>query len=403
TRMLRKAGIVAFVTSAIILSSAYLARAQTASANDTARFLAGMPPSSASPLAPLTQDPAWLQHARYFNSAFGNLDKNQFAKIRAWSSAKITAPSPVLFYMFSGPDFLYANAFFPNATTYVMAGLEPVGPIPDLMRLPRGSVAEGLRHIERSLSTILTLSFFKTHDMRTTLGPPSGFCAKEAITRSISAVLCTPPAVVSIASLGAASSIDCHMAWCAAVSGCMIGMRVSSSLAAPVLGLKHMLTQAGIDLEHDNVRIVPAPPSGDGRWMGHAGVEAIRQGVADAYWGNGMRLAIGERAGVAKLHLDLRRGDGPPGARFYNFAALTTTERLVTEQPDIAAGAVRAVVKAQNALKADPSRATTIGERLFRSEEASLIADLIARDAPFYDATISPEAVDGLNTFAKAS
>jgi len=164
-----------------------------------------------------------------------------------------------------------------------------------------------------------------------------------------------------------------------------------------------MLTQAGIDLERDNVCIVPAPPSGDGRWMGHAGVEAIRQGVADAYWGNGMRLAIGERAGVAKLQLDLRRGDGPPGARFYNFAALTTTERLVIEQPDIAAGAVRAVVKAQNALKADPSRATAIGERLFRPEEASLIADLIARDAPFYDTTISPEAVDGLNTFAKAS
>jgi hypothetical protein len=168
--MLRKTGIAAFVTSAIILASAYSARAQTASANDTARFLAGMPPSIASPLAPLTQDPAWQQHARYFNSAFGNLDKNQFAKIRAWSSAKLTAPSPVLFYMFSGPDFLYANAFFPNATTYVMAGLEPVGPIPDLMRLPRGSVAEGLRHIERSLSTILTLSFFKTHDMRMTLG-----------------------------------------------------------------------------------------------------------------------------------------------------------------------------------------------------------------------------------------
>jgi NitT/TauT family transport system substrate-binding protein len=28
---------------------------------------------------------------------------------------------------------------------------------------------------------------------------------------------------------------------------------------------------------------------------------------------------------------------------------------------------------------------------------------LIARDAPFYDATISPEAIDGLNKFAKAS
>jgi hypothetical protein len=169
-RTLRKAGIGAFVASGIILAAACPARAQTASADDTARFLAGMPPSSASPLAPLTQDPAWQKHARYFNSAFGNLDKNQFAKIRAWSSAKLTAPSPVLFYMFSGPDFLYANAFFPNATTYVMAGLEPVGPIPDLMRLPRGSIAEALRHIEGSLSSILTISFFKTHDMRMTLG-----------------------------------------------------------------------------------------------------------------------------------------------------------------------------------------------------------------------------------------
>src|SRR5262249_9075290 len=161
--------------------------------------------------------------------------------------------------------------------------------------------------------------------------------------------------------------------------------------------------QAGSELEHDNVRTVRAPPSADGRWRGHAGVEATRQGVPDAYWGNGMRLAIGERAGVAKLQLDLRRGDGPPGARFYNFAALTTTEQLVIEQPDIAAGAVRAVVKAHNVLKADPSCATTIRERLFRSEDGSLVADRIARDAPFYDATISPEAVDGLNTFAKAS
>jgi len=106
-----------------------------------------------------------------------------------------------------------------------------------------------------------------------------------------------------------------------------------------------------------------------------------------------MRIAIAEKLGVAKLHLDLRRGDGPPGARWYNFAALTTTERLVSEQPEVAAGAVRAIVKAQKALQANPSLATPIGERLFPPEEASLIAELIARDAPFYDAKIVPEAV----------
>src|ERR1700756_5515536 len=174
--MLRKTGIAAFVTSAIILASAYSARAQTASANDTARFLAGMPPSIASPLAPLTRDPAWQQHARYFNSAFGNLDKNQFAKIRAWSSAKLTAPSPVLFYMFSGPDFLYANAFFPNATTYVLSGLEPVGPIPDLLKLQAATVFQTQRNIQRSLRTVLTISYFITAHMMSDLssGPVHG-------------------------------------------------------------------------------------------------------------------------------------------------------------------------------------------------------------------------------------
>ncbi len=181
------------------------------------------------------------------------------------------------------------------------------------------------------------------------------------------------------------------------------GLRISTSTAFPEVGLRHLLKQADIDLERDRVSIVPLPNIKDAHLKYRVGVDALAQNIADAYWGNGMRLAIGEKLGVANVHLDLRRGDGPPGARFYNFAALTTTERLIEEQPQIAAGAVRAIAKAQKALAADPSRATAIGERLFAPEAASLIAGLIARDAPFYDATISAEAVDGINKFATAN
>ena len=180
------------------------------------------------------------------------------------------------------------------------------------------------------------------------------------------------------------------------------GLRISSSMEAPVLGLRHLLAEAGLDLARGDAQIVSAPPTQAGRFMGHAGVLAIEDGRADAYWGNGMRLAIGEKLRIAKLHLDLRRGDGPPGARYYNFAALTATERLIAEHPDAAAGAVRAIVKAQQALKADPSLATGVAERLFPPDEVPLIAGLIARDAPFYDATISPEAIAGLNKVARA-
>ena len=181
------------------------------------------------------------------------------------------------------------------------------------------------------------------------------------------------------------------------------GLRISSSTAFPNMALKHMLTEAGIDLERDKVQIVSSPITGKNElWRGHDGIDAIERG-ADAFWGNGLRAAIGEKLGVAKIHLDLRRGDGPPGARLYNFAALTTTDQLVNEQPQVAAAAVRAIVKTQSALKADPFLAARVGTRLFPMEEASLIGGLVARDAPFYDANIWPEAVDGLNRFALAN
>jgi ABC-type nitrate/sulfonate/bicarbonate transport system substrate-binding protein len=181
------------------------------------------------------------------------------------------------------------------------------------------------------------------------------------------------------------------------------GLRISSSLSWPGMGLRHMLAESGIDIARDNVRIVASPPpTGDKGWLGRNGVIAIESGMADAFWGNGMRVALGESVGVAKLHLDLRRGDGPPGARFYSFPALTTTERLVRERPEHAAKAIRAIVKTQKALRADPSLATQVGERLFPPDEAKLIARLIERDAPFYDAKISHEAVNGLNKFTSA-
>jgi NitT/TauT family transport system substrate-binding protein len=182
------------------------------------------------------------------------------------------------------------------------------------------------------------------------------------------------------------------------------GLRISAAPAWPEMSLRHMLAEAGIDLEKDKVRIVPPPPPyGDKGFMARNGVDTIIQNTADAYWGNGMRVALGEHLGLAKLHLDLRRGDGPPGARYYNFAALTAREFLTKEHPEVAAGAIRAIVMAQKALKENPSISTEIGQRLFPADEAQLIAGLIERDAPFYDAEISHDAVDGLVKFAKTS
>ena len=143
--------------------------ADTVTANDTARFLAGMAPSADSPLTPLTRDPAWQRHAKFFDTAFGQLEQRQLSKIRSWTEAHLAAPRPTMFYMFSGPDFLYADAFYSKASTYVLSALEPVGSVPDLTRLPPGGIGSALYNVERSLGSILSFSFFITKQMKTDL------------------------------------------------------------------------------------------------------------------------------------------------------------------------------------------------------------------------------------------
>jgi hypothetical protein len=155
---------------AMLFAASGTARATDApTADDTARFLAGMMPSADSPLMPLTRDPAWQRHAKFFDSAFDQLDQRQISKVRAWSDANIAASKPTMFYMFSGPDFLYADAFYPKATTYVLSALEPPGSIPDLTRVPRDSVGAALSNVEHSLGSILSFSFFITKKMKVDL------------------------------------------------------------------------------------------------------------------------------------------------------------------------------------------------------------------------------------------
>jgi hypothetical protein len=160
----------AAVAATMFLAAAMPARAaDTVSADDTARFLAGMLPSADSPLMPLTKDPAWQRHAKFFDTAFAQLEQRQLSKIRTWADANLAAPRPTMFYMFSGPDFLYANAFYGKATTYVLSALEPVGSPSDLTKLSHGAIGSALYDIERSTGTIMSFSFFITKQMRTDL------------------------------------------------------------------------------------------------------------------------------------------------------------------------------------------------------------------------------------------
>ena len=143
--------------------------AKSSPANDAARYLAGLPPVLGSPLTALTQDPRWGTHARAMNLAFSQLEQRQLNNIRIFRSeniAPVTQASRICVYLFSGPDFLYADAMFGDCSTFVLQGLEPVDPIPDLLTTPPGALHGTLENIQISLNTLLSFSFFKTKNMR---------------------------------------------------------------------------------------------------------------------------------------------------------------------------------------------------------------------------------------------
>ncbi|HXP30131.1 MAG TPA: ABC transporter substrate-binding protein [Stellaceae bacterium] len=183
----------------------------------------------------------------------------------------------------------------------------------------------------------------------------------------------------------------------AAVKGRRIG-------AAPwvEMGLRRLLIEAGIDPERDRVTIAPVPGAqGAGVNFGVTAARALEERKIDGFWANGMGAEVAVRRGIGTIILDVRRGDGPKACFNYTMAALAATDRLIAHSSAAAAAAVRAIVRTHEALKENPARATEIGRMLFPPEEAELIAELIRRDLPFYDATISESFVAGMNRFAR--
>ena len=77
------------------------------------------------------------------------------------------------------------------------------------------------------------------------------------------------------------------------------------------------------------------------------------------------------------------------------------TDVLIERAPDTATAAVRAIANTHAALKRDVSLATAVGRKLFPPSQAELIAELIRRDLPYYDTTISRDFVAAMNQFAR--
>ena len=178
------------------------------------------------------------------------------------------------------------------------------------------------------------------------------------------------------------------------------GLRISPA-AGPNLVFRQFLIELGLAPDRD-VEIVDLP---DGEAAdvnyGVLAASALEQGAIDGFFANAMGAQLAIQRGVGRIFIDARRdGDRFAVVRGFTFAALIATDELIARRPAEVAATVRAVVKVQKALRADPARATEVGQRRFPPDAAEQIAALVARDLPFYEPGISKAAVAGVNRFA---
>jgi hypothetical protein len=133
--------------------------------NASAKGLAGAPSGGA-----WESTPEWKEYKDSLDGQWSYLDRIRLKAMRAWGTtelADLRSRSSTVFYPFSGPDALYADTLFPDSKILLMAGLEPVGTMPDLAQLQKdGKLGPYLAQVKTSLFTILAASFFKTKDMK---------------------------------------------------------------------------------------------------------------------------------------------------------------------------------------------------------------------------------------------
>ncbi len=136
--------------------------------NEFARFYACMDQDSNSSVKYTETNKVWLRNKETFTRFWDSASIVRINPMTEFAKTDLTILSDSvksLFYPFSGPDFLHANIFFPNAQTIVMIGLERVGKVPDVQDLDDKKLGTFFRAVRQSLDSIFIWGYFMTNDM----------------------------------------------------------------------------------------------------------------------------------------------------------------------------------------------------------------------------------------------
>jgi len=140
--------------------------------NEIAFFVAGMQDPKNSDHFPQVSTKEWKTYAREADSNWVKFYRRKLNPVHKWRSKEIPTTIDTirtLFYPFSGPDFIFADAFFPNANNYILFGLESPGNIPDPASWNEKNLKSSLAVLNKSIDDVTSIGFFRTNDMKVDL------------------------------------------------------------------------------------------------------------------------------------------------------------------------------------------------------------------------------------------
>ena len=143
--------------------------------NAAAQLIAGISNTTYAGSMTDEQKAAWTDYSKTAAADWNRLKRRYVDRISAWRG-KYLQKAPAtnsVFYPFSGPDATNALAFFPDASEYVLVGLEPPGCIPSKAE---DFTPEYWPALREGWQTAASMGFFKTENMERDLaeGPAKG-------------------------------------------------------------------------------------------------------------------------------------------------------------------------------------------------------------------------------------
>ncbi|MEI6676098.1 MAG: hypothetical protein WCO57_13065 [Verrucomicrobiota bacterium] len=181
--------------------------------DDIGLFLAGMPVRRGAVLSGFQQTVDYQVHCREMSALWGSA-ASRLERMQSWSEselATLTGADGTVLYPFGGPDLLHVSTLFPQARSFVLMGLEPVGDVPALATLPPDELPTVLATFRQVTHAQLTTGYFITKDMRSDLQRSS---LRGVIPILLSTVALTGGRVESVNRLSAGGKPGVEMRYC---------------------------------------------------------------------------------------------------------------------------------------------------------------------------------------------